>query len=319
MNQKIIIAGGTGFLGRSLIEFFSGKQGYALVVLTRTRAAPAANVTYIEWDATTPGNWTAALEGSLAIINLVGRSVNCRYTERNQQEIINSRVNATLAIGRAIQQAVEPPKVWINAGSAAIYGDGKEDVKTEQSETGQGFSADVCKKWEQAFDRVATPFTKKVFLRIGLVFQKDRGLLLPFVNLVNLGLGGRIGSGRQYISWIHERDFIQVVYETIVNEDIRGVINVSSPEPVSNENFMRALRKGLGVGVGLPNPSFLTRIGALFIGTEAILVLTGRRVIPGRLQQLNFTFKYPGIDAALKDLLNKGEQTAKRRYGQNRV
>ena len=305
MAHKIVIAGGTGFLGRSLVDFFKQQGNIELVILTRRPGSTDGNISYVQWDATTLAKWTNVLEGSTAVINLVGKSVNCRYTKRNKREIIDSRVKATLAIGTAIQQAVKPPAVWINAGSAAIFGDGRDEIKTELSATGDGFSAEVCKKWEQAFNSIATPLTRKVFLRIGLVFQKNSGLLVPFVNLAKAGMGGKIGTGKQYISWIHEADFVQVVHETIINENLSGMIHCSSPEPVTNTNFMHALRSSLKIGFGLPNPSMLVKIGAIFIGTEAPLVLTGRRVVPAKLEEHNFVFRYPAIDEALSNLLDK--------------
>jgi len=300
--DKIVIAGGTGFLGASLISKFKDAE---LVVLSRSRSGQHGNVSYVLWDAEHAGDWTKELEGAKAIINLVGKSVNCRYTDANKAEIINSRVNATLAIGEAIQSLQHPPEVWINAGSAAIFGDSGAEAKDESSATGQGFSPEVCKAWEKAFNAYYTPKTRKVFLRIGMVLQKEGGIIKPFMNLVKLGLGGRIGSGKQYMTWIHEADFQELVSWAINEPQAEGIIHAASPNPVTNTEFMKAIRTAAGIGFGLPNPAFLIRIGAIFIGTEAELVLSGRRVISTFLVQKGFKFKYPYLHGALDQLISK--------------
>jgi len=304
MAHKIVIAGGTGFLGRSIIEFLSRKHDVEITVLTRDNSKKANDISYVHWDGQTAGDWVKEIDGSIAVINLAGKSVNCRYTAKNKNEIISSRINATLAIGKAILRSMHPPAVWINAGSAAIFGDGGDEIKNENSLPGNGFSAEVCKLWEKAFFSVPTPHTRKVLLRIGLVFQKDKGLLLPFANLVKAGFGGSIGTGRQYISWIHETDFVNVVYAALINETYQGVVHCSGPYPVTNKYFMTALRRSLNRPFGLPNPALPVKLGAFFIGTEAVLVLTGRRVVSKILEENKFEFHYPQIEAALEDLIS---------------
>lgn len=305
MAHKIIIAGGTGFLGHSLIRYLQQKEDISIIVLTRSKAYVKDNVSFIQWDGATVGKWADQLENSTAVINLAGKSVNCRYTQSNKNSIISSRINATLTIGKASQQCINPPKVWINAGSAAIFGDGRDEIKDELSQPGNGFSAEVCKLWEQAFNSVHTPYTRKVFFRIGLVFQKNTGLLLPFTRLVNAGLGGKIGSGKQYISWIHEDDFVRVIWAALTDENYKGLIHCTSPYPITNSHFMNSIKNVLAKKIALPNPTLLVKIGALLIGTEAELVITGRRVIPGWLQKEKFNFQYPHIEAALTNLLHK--------------
>jgi len=305
MAHKIIIAGGTGFLGHSIIEYLQQKGDVEIIVLTRGNSKRHHNVTYVNWDAATQGEWAKQINGSKAVINLVGKSVNCRYTTKNKREIIASRVNATVAIGKAIQQATNPPKVWINAGSAAIFGNGKADIKDEYSPVGEGFSAQVCKIWEQAFFRTSTPGTRKVFLRIGLVFQKNKGLLQPFTNLAKIGFGGTIGSGDQYVSWIHENDFVKIIDSVLTDESYQGIIHCASPLPVTNKHFMTALRNALDKSFGFYNPSILVKLVAIFIGTEAELVLTGRRVVSSILEQKKFVFQFPAIENALQHLLTK--------------
>jgi uncharacterized protein len=305
MAHFIVIAGGTGFLGQSIINHLKHKPDVKIIVLTRGADKEHNAITYLHWDGISIGKWAGAIENSTAVINLAGKSVNCRYTARNRKEIIASRVNATRAIGKAIQQAKNPPKVWINAGSAAIFGDGKDVVKDELSAPGDGFSADVCKQWEQVFFQHDTPFTRKLLLRMGLVFQKEVGLLQPFTNIVKAGLGGTIGNGKQYISWIHEADFLSILHHALVKEDYNGVIHCVSPMPVTNREFMAALRKELNKSIGLPAPELLTRIGAFLIGTEPGLVLTGRRVVSKVLVEKQFHFQYPGIENALHELIGK--------------
>ena len=302
MKEKIVIAGGTGALGTCLINQYYGSET-EVVILSRTKKATDKNIRYRQWDAQFLGSWTDELEGSKAVINLVGKSVNCRYTEANKKEIIASRVNSTLAIGKAIRASVNPPEVWINAGSAAIFGNSGDILKKEGDSLGSGFSPGVCKQWEQAFNRIQTPLTRKVVLRIGMVLQQGKGVLKPFVNLAKFGLGGKIGSGSQYITWIHEQDFIQLIEWVIKNDEISGVLHASSPRPVTNSEFMRSIRQANKVPFGLPSPPLLTKIGATLIGTEAELVLSGRRVVSNILEEKRFSFRYPEIQNALNQLI----------------
>jgi len=312
MNDPVlVIAGGSGFLGHAILKNYRDTNT-KIVVLTRKEgsAVPGTgpryeNVSYVQWDATTPGDWMAALEGSTAVINLVGRSVNCRYTESNKKEIIASRVNATGILGYAIKVIARPPKVWINIGSAAIFGDTGEEQKDEDSGVGEGFSAEVCKHWEAAFFNIRTPFTRKVLLRMGLVFQRGEGLLKPFSRMVRLGLAGKMGTGEQYVSWIHEEDFTRLVTTAIAKDDWTGVINGVSPYPVKNKDFLRALRMAYGIRWGLPQPGLILKIGALFIGTEAELLLSGRRVVSKILKEKEFRFNYPMLEDALGQLVKK--------------
>jgi uncharacterized protein len=308
-DPVLVIAGGSGFLGHAILEKYRDTNA-RIVVLTRKEVSPALaaapryeNVSYVRWDAATPGDWMAALEGSTAVINLVGRSVNCRYTESNKEEIIASRVNATRILGYAIKVVARPPKVWINIGSAAIFGDTGEVLKDEDSGVGEGFSAEVCKRWEAAFYNIRTPFTRKVLFRMGLVFQRGEGLLKPFSRMARLGLAGKMGTGEQYISWIHEEDFTSLVTTAITKDDWTGVINGVSPYPVKNKDFLRALRTAYGIPWGLPQPALILKIGALLIGTEAELLLSGRRVVSRILEEKNFRFNYPFLEDALEQLI----------------
>jgi uncharacterized protein (TIGR01777 family) len=304
MKPKIIIAGGTGFLGTCLRNIYNNTD-VEIIILSRKLVQNQGNVTYVQWDAKTLGNWTSHLEGSTAIINLVGKSVNCRYTEKNKKEIIASRVDATSIIGKAITTCKNPPKVWINAGSAAIFGDSGSAIKDEDSPVGSGFSPQICKEWEKAFNDAETPNTRKVFLRMGLVLQQGGGILKPFMNLARFGLGGKIGTGNQYMTWIHEEDFTNVIDWIIQEKSIQGILHCSSPNPVTNKDFMKAMRSAVSKSFGFPNPAFLIRMGAIFIGTEAELVLSGRRVVSRILEENNFEFKFPHLTDAVQQITIK--------------
>lgn len=303
MKGKIIVAGGSGALGSLLVDAWKNHD-VEIVVLTRKKVlAQEGRVRYITWDAHSLGPWQQALEGSDVVINLVGKSVNCRYMEANKWEIVRSRVDATHVLGAAIGQATVPPSLWINAGSVAIFGDAGTSVKTEASmDFGEGFPPNVCKQWESVFKEAPTPFTRKVVLRIGMVLQRDGGVLKPFVRLARVGLGGPIGSGAQYVSWLHEADFVRVVEWVIENSAVQGVLHACSPFPVSNDVFMRTIRQELRMPFGLPNPAWSTKIGAWLIGTESELVLSGRRVVSHLLENEQFEFKFPEIVTAFRNL-----------------
>ncbi|GGC12671.1 NAD-dependent epimerase [Parapedobacter defluvii] len=302
MERKIVIAGGSGALGSLLINAWKDEE-VDLVVLTRQRKAQEGRVRYVWWDARSPGQWEQEVEGSALVINLVGKSVNCRYTGKNKAEIIRSRVDATRILGEVIGRLKRPPELWINAGSAAIYGNAGLVVKTEDDMAfGKGFSPEVCKQWEQAFFSAETPQTRKVFLRIGMVLQHGRGVLKPFVNLARFGLGGTIGSGEQYMTWLHEVDFVRLIAWIVEHQQVQGVIHASSPYPVNNRDFMKAIRTALGVPFGFPHYEWSTKFGAWLIGTESELVLSGRRVVSNVLQEEGFVFRYPEIQEALRQL-----------------
>lgn len=301
MTTKIVLAAGTGFLGKCLMRNYTNKD-VEFVILTRNPQVDKANVRYVKWDGRTVGNWQHELEGAEAIINLAGRTVNCRYTDENRKQIIDSRVDSTNAVGIAINRCNVPPKVWINAGSAAIFGNSGSGVMVEDSPQGNNFSAQVCKQWEEIFNDIITPLTRKVFLRIGMVLGKGGGVLEPFINLALLGLCGKQGSGQQYISWMHEKDFTRCI-EFAISKNIQGTYNCTAPNPVTNAVFTTTVRRTIGVPFGIPAPALFIKIGGAIIGTEAELLLTGRRVIPQALTQQGFTFTYPEIDAALKQVV----------------
>lgn len=303
-NLKIVIAGGTGALGKAIVDYFDNENN-EIIILSRQDKNNEGRVRYIKWDATYLSDWQDCLVGADVVINLVGKSVNCRYTEKNKKEIIRSRVAATKVIGEAIENCTNPPKLWVNAGSAAIFGNSGDDIKYENSIVGDGFSPEVCKLWEKAFFSQNHQKTRKVFLRIGLVLQKNKGVLKPFIRMAKFGLGGKLGSGEQYMSWIHELDFVNLIDWIRKNESLSGIVHASSPYPVKNHLFMETIRKNTGALFGFSNPALLMKFGAIFIGTEAELVLSGRRVVSKKLKEKNYNFKYPRFDDAIANLLNK--------------
>jgi uncharacterized protein (TIGR01777 family) len=303
-KPKMIIAGGTGFLGSALIKYF--RDTYQIYVLTRGISCVKDSIRYLHWDGRTLAEWTQAIDGSDILINLNGKSVDCRYTEENKKLIYSTRLDATSVLGDAIQQATVPPRVWINAASATIYRHSLDKEMDEYSgEIGSGFSVDVCLKWEAAFNKTETPNTRKVIIRTGIVFGKEGGPLKPLKTLAQLGLGGRHGTGDQFFSWLHEDDFVRIVEFLLKNENASGVYNVTSPSPIPNESVMKSLRKGIKVPFGLPQPKWLLEFGARLIGTETELILKSRRVVPRRLLREGYKFNYDNIATAMQDLLSK--------------
>lgn len=301
--KKIILAGGSGFLGDIIIDHFRNSTTQ-IIVLTRGKERTEKNVRYINWDGKTLSGWINEIEASDALINLTGKSVDCRYTEKNKQEIIRSRVDATHILSEAVLHCTTPPKVWLNAASATIYRYSEDKDMTEESiELGTGFSVDVCKQWESTFNKINTPNTRKIILRITMVLGKKGGVIPVLKNLTRKGLGGTMGSGKQYISWIHEKDFLNVILHLINNANSSGVYNIAAPQPLTNQKFMQKMRRSLHVPFGLPAYSWMLEIGAFFMRTETELVLKSRKVISKRLQEEGYVFEYPSVDSALKELL----------------
>ena len=316
-NKKIIIAGGTGFMGQEMIKYF-GKEN-RIIILTRkientsnnrNRYNSLANddlqnVQFIKWDGKTTGEWVKELENADLIINLAGRTVNCRYNEKNKKEIFDSRTNSVKAIGEAIRQCSSPPKLWINASSATIYRHAADKPQDEYSkEFHDGFSVQVCKLWEKTFFEQITLQTRKVALRMAITLGPG-GVLIPYFNLLKFGLGGKQGSGKQMYSWVHIEDTCRMIEWITDNNTIEGVYNCSSPTPVTNKGFMQTLRKVTGVKFGLPAFDWMLRIGAMIIGTSTELILKSRWVLPTKILETGFRFKYPLLKDALTDIISK--------------
>ncbi|HWK98341.1 MAG TPA: TIGR01777 family oxidoreductase [Parapedobacter sp.] len=302
MRGKIVIAGGTGALGTLLSNAYT-EQGREVVVLGRSGADVSGKAKHVHWNGHTISDWAGELEGATAVVNLAGRSIDTRFTAKHKREIVESRVMSTAVIGEAISHCRHPPAVWVNAGGISIYTPSAA-IRTEHDlPEGTDFLAQVSQQWETAFANAATPMTRKVQLRIGAVLLSEGGMLGPLVKLTKLGLGGTVGHGDQYVSWIHGDDFVKLVDWLIQNGHISGVVHASSPNPVTNADFMQALRKRVGAPVGIPTPAWAVRLGAWFIGTEPQLALDGRRVVSHVLEEAGFQFDFPEIQDALHHLM----------------
>lgn len=305
--NRIILAGGSGYLGNALARKFLALN-YEVIVLTRSPRQRPDGVREVVWDAKSLGDWAALVNGADVVVNLTGKSVDCRYTEKNRRLIIASRVDSTRVLGKAITVAKNPPRVWLNASSATLYKHTFDTPMDESGATGatpeakDAFSIEVIRQWEGALEEARTPGTRKVALRITLVFGREGGVFPVFRRLARLGLAGTMGSGKQFVSWIHEEDFARAVVWTVAHDDINGVINFAAPQPLPNRDVMRLVRRAFGVPVGLPATGWMLEIGAFFLRTETELLLKSRYVVPGRLLASGFQFSFPDLDSALRDL-----------------
>jgi uncharacterized protein len=307
MSRRIILAGGSGFLGRALAKFFL-HQNCEVIILTRSPRSRNDSAKEIAWGSKLLGDWTKLVDGAEVVINLTGKSVDCRYNEKNRRAIISSRVDSTRVLGEAISKCKSPPRVWLNSSSATIYKHTFDSPMDESGETGatpeahDEFSIEVIRKWERALDEAQTPATRKVALRITLVFGKDGGVFPVLRRLARFGLGGKMGSGRQFVSWIHEEDFCRAVEWIIANENLSGPINLAAPNPLPNCETMRLIRETCGAPFGLPATEWMLEVGAFFLRTEAELILKSRRVTPGKLLVSGFQFQFADLPSALKNL-----------------
>ena len=315
--MNIVIAGGSGQLGTILARAFQ-TDGHQVSVLSRKTAELPWRV--IHWDAQTLGAWTKEIDNADVVINLAGRSVNCRYNNQNRREILESRVDSTRIIGKAIAQAANPPRIWLQMSTATIYAhrfDAPNDEFTgilggnepDVPETWR-FSIEVAKAWEQAVDEAVTPRTKKIKMRSAMVMSPDAGGVFDtLLTLVKRRLGGCAGNGKQYVSWIHHEDFVRAVYRLIENNKIEGVVNLAAPNPLSNSDFMSQLRDAANVSFGLPATNLMLEIGAVFMKTETELILKSRRVVPGKLLNDGFKFKFETWREASQNLCNNSLKT----------
>jgi len=308
--MKIVIPGGSGYVGTVLARAFH-KQGDEVVVLSRTPASKPWRI--VAWDGETLGEWITEFEAADAIINLAGQSVNCRYTAENRRIITESRLKSTRVVGQAIAQAWTPPRVWLQASTATIYAHRYDAPNDEATGIIGGaepnvpdtwrFSIEVATGWERVFRESPTPNTRRVAMRSAIVMHPDSGS--PFdilLRLVRLGLGGQAGDGRQYMSWIHEADFVRAVIWLIQHDELEGAVNLASPNPLPNAEFMRALRSARGVPFGLPASQWMLKLGAFLAQSETELILKSRRVVPTRLLESGFTFQFPNWPEAARDL-----------------
>ena len=301
--KKLIIAAGTGFLGNVLIQHFKNKFE-EIVILTRGKSEIKNQIKYVNWNAKSFSGWEKELENTDVVINLAGKSVDCRYTEKNKTEILASRIDSTKILNEAILQCKNPPKHFINSSTATIYRHSEDTEMDEYTgEIGNDFSMNVAKTWEKTFYEVETQKTLKTAIRTSIVLGKNGGAFIPLKRLTQLGLGGKNGNGSQFVSWIHEKDFARAV-EFIIEKELSESINVVSPIPVRNETFMKKLQKAIGIPFGLLISKSMLEIGARIIKTETELVLKSRNVIPKRLTENGFEFEFGDLDKTFKNLLS---------------
>ena len=319
--MKIVLPGGSGHLGQLLTATLSAR-GDEVVVLSRGRMGAARTVA---WDGHTAGPWERELDGADAVINLAGRSVNCRYTAANLRAMLDSRIDSTRAVGAAIARASRPPRVWLQSSTATIYAhrfDAPNDDLTGflggHEPDAPGYwktSIDIATGWERALAEAATPRTRKVALRSAMVMWPGKGG--PFgmmLALTRAGLGGALGGGRQFVSWIHGLDFVRAVVWLLEHDELAGPVNLASPSPLPQRDFMRALRTAAGVPLGLPATRWMLELGALFLRTDTELVLKSRRVVPRRLTDSGFRFEFPDWPTAARDLVGRAHRARVSRY-----
>ena len=309
--MKIVIPGGTGQVGAILDRALTA-AGHDVVVLTRRPTRDRE----VRWDGETLDQWATVIDGSDIVINLAGRSVSCRYTPANLRAMMDSRVHSTQVVGEAIARAARPPRVWLQMSTATIYAhrfDAPNDEATgviggdEPGVPGYwAYSVEIARAWERAQEEADTPHTRKVALRSAMVMSPDRGGVFDvLLGLARLGLGGPVAGGAQYVSWIHDRDFVRAVDFLIDRDDLTGPVNLAAPEPLPQRAFMRALRSAWGVPVGLPATKWMAELGAFALRSDTELLLKSRRVVPGRLLDEGFTFEYDRWSAAAEDLAQR--------------
>ncbi|MCG8916797.1 DUF1731 domain-containing protein [Actinokineospora sp. PR83] len=314
--MKIVLPGGTGNVGGFLSRALAA-AGHDVVVLTRRAGVDlGGGVRSVRWDGRTVGPWAEEIDGCAAVVNLAGRSVSCRYTEANLREMMDSRVDSARAVGQAIAHATAPPRVWLQMSTATIYAHRFEQANDEATGIIAGaepgvpgywaFSAEIAKRWELAQEQAPTPGTRKVALRTAMVMSPDRGSVFDVLSwMARLGLGGPVAGGRQYVSWIHDRDFLRAVEFLLTRDDLAGPVNLTAPGPLPQREFMRTLRGAWRVPVGLPATKWMAEVGAFALRSDTELLLKSRRVVPGRLLDSGFTFDFPRWEDAAADLARR--------------
>ncbi len=317
MKDRIVVSGGSGFIGRLLTHKLVAGN-YDVVVLTRSPRPISGPIRDVPWDGQTLSGWTEQLEGARALVNLAGRSVNCRYNERNRREILESRVQSTRVLGEALAHCNQPPPVWLNASTATIYKhtfdhpmDEATGVIGATPEAKDAFSVDVARAWERTLDEARTPATRKVALRTAMVLAPSEGGVFRVLRrLTRFGLGGPVAGGKQFMSWIHEADFCRAVEWLIDREDFSGSVNVASPNPIPHREMMRVVRRACGMPFGLPATRWMLEVAAFIHRTEAELIIKSRRVVPGRLLAAGFQFRFPKIEDAIQELERRMRRSA---------
>lgn len=308
--MKIILPGGSGHVGAVLAREFRAK-GHDVVVLSRQKNGQQ----FLYWDGRTLGDWARVIDGADVVINLAGRSVDCRYTAANLKAMLDSRVDSTRVIGQAIAQAANPPPVWLQMSTTTIYAHRFDAPNDESGPLGGSEpnvpaywrnSIDIALAWEDAQQEALTPKTRKVALRTAMVMCSDHGSVFDvLLRLTRMRLGGPIAGGRQFVSWIHEHDFVRALEFLIRRDDFSGAVNIAAPHPLPQAEFMRVLRQAWGTRVGLPTTKWIAELGAFVLRTDTELLLKSRRVIPGRLTSAGFTFEFPDWPSASHDLVKR--------------
>ena len=310
--MKIVIPGGSGQLGAVLARAFLA-QGDEVVIVSRGEAPVGRHV---KWDGKTLGAWAGELDGADVVVNLAGRSVNCRYTPENLAQMMSSRVDSTRVVGEAISQASSPPRVWLQMSTATLYAH-RFDAPNDEA-TGQigGHEPDapaywarsvaIAQAWERTQAEASTPHTRKVAMRTSLTMSPDRhGIFDTLLGLTRVGLGGPASNGRQWVSWLHERDFVRAVQFLIAHDDLDGGVNLCAPNPLPQRDFMAQLRAAYGIKLGLPATKWMLELGAVFLRTDTELLLKSRYVVPKRLLDAGFTFEFPVWVEAAKELVGR--------------
>lgn len=315
VDMKIVIPGGTGQVGGILRRAFAD-AGQEVVVLSRRPEQLEAGVRHVVWDGRTLGAWADEIDGADVVVNLAGRSVSCRYTDANLAQMMDSRVDSTRVVGEAIAKAERPPHTWLQMSTATIYAHRYDAANDEAAGIIGGaepdvpgyweFSVRIAKNWEAAQAEADTPGTRKVALRAAMVMSPDRGGVFDvMLRMVRLQLGGAVAGGRQYVSWIHDQDFVRATEFLIAHDDLDGPVNLAAPGPQPHRDFMRTLRRASGTRVGLPATAGMAKLGAVALRTDAELLLKSRRVVPGRLLEAGFAFDYPTWETAAADLVSR--------------
>ena len=303
MNRtRIVLAGGSGFIGSALARECLGKYG-EVAVLTRSPRQRDDGIQEVEWNGEHLGEWIKILDGADAVVNLTGKNINCRHTEENVRALVESRVKSVRAIAAALEHVKTPPGVWVQASAIGYYGNAGERICDESSPNGSDTLSDICRQWEYAFNSASAPKTRKVLLRIGVVLGREGGALPVLVRLTKWFLGGSVGGGKQFISWIHLKDLMQMFNESLARADLSGTFNAVSPNPVRNREFMRELRRVLHRPWSPPAPAWAIKMGSRFMNTEPSLALDSCRVAPKRFAEKSFSFQFPELNTALKNIL----------------
>jgi uncharacterized protein (TIGR01777 family) len=300
-QSRIVLAGGSGFIGCALATHFV-ERGHDVAVLTRNAEAREDGVREVAWNGRTLGPWAKELDGAAAVVNLTGKSINVRHTDKHRREIISSRVESVRAIADAIASSTTPTPVWVQASAVGIYGNAGDALCDESAPHGSDFMAEVCEQWEAAFRAALTPATRRVVLRFGVVLGSEGGALPTLASLARWGLGGTVGSGRQYISWIHRDDLVSVV-ERAMTTSMSGPYNAANHVPETNAAFMKRLRQVVHRPWSPPAPAIAVKLGSYVMGFEASVALHGQRCVPRRLDEEGFVFGHENLSESLRSLL----------------